>query len=180
MATGLVTSLVERLARAVNSDNVAGYSRHPETIRCGVLESLERSVERFAAHGRRELIEAFAILAGPESSTLRSILDSPHHGSYQTVVDMLNLSTNGDVLALMIAYLTKHEAPLAVRQVVARRTDAPFAASLLDVPVASPRTGAREKLGADQVARVLGVRPTSVCKRLPAERQAAAMRLMAL
>jgi HEAT repeat protein len=176
VAMGLVTEMVDRLAHAVADDAAGGYSRHPETIRKSVLESLERSVERFVRHGRRELIEAFVVLAGPDSLSLRLILESPHSPCYQTVVDMLNTSTNPDVLKLITDFLTGAEAPAAVRQVAARRTDAAFVAALLALSL-DESTPALIK----NVERIKSFAclesADAVCRRLAPAAQAGAMRL---
>jgi HEAT repeat protein len=179
VATRLVIEMVERLAHAVTAEAASGYSRHPETIRKSVLESLERSVERFVVHGRRELIEAFVILAGPDCTALRMILESPHNPCYQTVVDMLNTSTNDDVLKLLTAFLAVQDAPAAVRNVAARRTDAAFVAALLAMPLDGLNVALLRNL--DRVRSFACLEsPDALCRRLAPAAQAAAMRLMAL
>jgi HEAT repeat protein len=179
VATQLVIDMVDRLIHAVTAESTEGYSRHPETIRKSVLESLERSVERFAVHGRRELIEAYVILAGPDAPSLRAILESPHHPCYQTIVDMLNTSSNDDVLKLLTAFLTGPDAPAAVRNVISRRTDAGFVAALLAMPLDELNPLLLKNL--DRIRSYACLEsPESACRRLPPEAQAAAMRLVAL
>jgi hypothetical protein len=134
LATRLVVEMVDRIGRLESGAETTGYSRHPETIRRCVLESLERSVERFERHGRKELIEAFVVLAGADSAALRSILDLPHHACYQTVVNMLTESTNPAVLNVLIAYLADQDAPSVVRTIIAKRVDQPFVEALLAMP----------------------------------------------
>ncbi|HYO24158.1 MAG TPA: HEAT repeat domain-containing protein [Lacipirellulaceae bacterium] len=179
IATALVLELVDRLAHAADEPDAGGYSRHPETIRKGVLESLERSVERFAIHGKRELIEAFVTLAGPESSTLRAVLEAPHHPCFQTVYDVLNLSTNPAVLDLLTSYLANHEAPGSVRQVVARRTDPPFVAALLGMPLPADSSWLAKNMAGIKALACLAS-GEAVCKRTAPAGQAAAMRLTSL
>ncbi len=116
LAIKLVVEMVDRLGSLGADGEATGYSRHPETIRRCVLESLERSVERFAEHGRERLIEAFVVLAGPESNTLRAILESHHHPCHQTVVNALTHSANANVLNLLVAYLVGQDAPLVGAQ----------------------------------------------------------------
>jgi hypothetical protein len=177
-ATALVIELVERLVHAASAEQTGGYSRHPETIRRGVLESLERSVERFAVHGRKELIEAFAVLAGAESAALRAILDSPHHPCLPTIVDMLLGSANPDVIKLLVSYLLNPEAPAVVRQIVAKRTDPPFVVALLGLPLEMAGPALAKNLGRIKSFACLAS-IDAVCKRLEPTEQAAAMRLVA-
>jgi HEAT repeat protein len=134
LATRLVVEMVERIGRLETGAEATGYSRHPETIRRCVLESLERSVERFENHGRKELTEAFVVLAGADSQSLRAILDLQHHACYQTVVNMLTESTNPAVLNVLVAFLANHDAPAAVRTIIAKRVDQPFVETLLSMP----------------------------------------------
>ncbi len=178
-ATRLIAEMVERLAHATSSEEPGGYSRHPETIRKSVLESLERSIERYAVHGRRELVEAFVVLAGADSPALRSILEMPHHSCHQTVVDMLNLSTTPDVLAVLVSYMTTQDAPAAMRTVAARRTDAPFVMALLSMELAPPSPLLSKNVNRIKSFACLAS-AESVCKRLAPASQAAAMRLVAM
>lgn len=134
-AMRLVLEMVERLGALETAGEDAGYSRHPETIRRCVLESLERSVERFAEHRREKLIEAFVVLAGAESLALRLILESIHHPCHQIVVDTLTHSDHPGVLDLLTSYLIGQDAPQIVRTVVGRRTDRPFVEALCAIPL---------------------------------------------
>lgn len=179
IATELVIGLVDRLLQAAPAESAGGYSRHPETIRKSVLESLERSVERFVVHGRRPLVEAFAVLAGPESTALRNILELPQHPCYQTVFDMLNTSTNDGVLQLLTAFLTSHEAPAAVRTVAARRTDAAFVGALLAMPLSGENPALTKNLSRIRSFACLES-PDAACRRLSPTAQAAAMRVVSL
>jgi HEAT repeat protein len=178
-ATGLVVEMVNRLAHATSATEPGGYSRHPETIRKGVLESLERSIERFIIHTRRELVEAFVVLAGPESPSLRVVLESSGHPCYGPVMDVLNLSTNVDVLALLVAYLTSQDAPAAVRTVVSRRTDSAYMAALLGMPLDGANAMLVKNLGRIKSFACLAS-ADATCKRLSPDALAAAMRLVSL
>ncbi len=179
VATQLIIEMVERLVHGqFGEGDGGGFSRTPETIRKRVLDSLERSVERFMVHGRRELIEAFVVLAGPESQSLRTILESMHHPCYQTVIDMLNMSTNPGVLTLITDFLAADEAPTAVRAVAARRTDAAFVTTLLAMPLL-PTPGLVKNMGRIKAFACLAS-PEAVCKRLAPAAQAAAMRIVAM
>jgi len=133
-AMSLVLEMVDRLDEFEPDQEDAGYSRHPETIHHSVLESLQRSVERFPRHGRKQLVEAFVVLAGAASDALRSILEAPHHSCHETVLDALTHSDHPGVFKLITDYFVNHEAPAAVRAVVSRRVDRPFVESLCTLP----------------------------------------------
>ncbi len=178
VATALVIGLVGRLLKPGDEEQ-SGFSRHPETIRRSVLESMERSVERFGAHKRDELVEAFVVLAGPDHPTLRSILETSHHVCHETVAAMLHDSANPDVLRLLAAYLAGYDAPAAVRNVAARRTDGPFVATLLGLPLDPNNAALAKNLGRIRSFACLAS-TDAVCKRLSPEDQSAAMRLVAL
>jgi HEAT repeat protein len=179
IATELVLGLVARLTRPMSDDESAGFSRHPETIRRSVLESLERSVERYAFHQRDELVEAFAALAGPDNPALRTILDSKFHACHATVVQMLSESAQPDVLELLAKFLMGHEAPPAVRAVVSRRTDGPFVEVLLRLPLKPSPMALEKNLSLIRSFACLAS-TDAVCKRLAPADQATAMRLVAL
>jgi HEAT repeat protein len=179
IATELVRGLIDRLMHSEEDGGEGGYSRHPETIRRSVLESLERSIERFALHGRRALVEGFVELAGPDDLSLRTILDSPLHPCYQTISETLELSVSDGLVGLLTAYLVGYEAPLAVRNVVARRTDGTFVAALLSMPIDATNAVLAKNMGRIKSLACLAS-AEAACRRLPPPAQAAAMRLVAL
>ncbi len=179
IATELVRGLIDRLLTSDGDGDDAGYRRHPETMRRSVLESLERSVERFALHGRRALVEGFVELAGPDDRSLRAILDSPLHPCYQTISEMLDLSVSDGVLELLTACLVSYEAPLAVRNVVSRRTDGAFVAALLSMPIDAGNAALARNMARIKSLACLES-AEAACRRLPPAGQAAAMRLVAM
>ena len=65
-------------------DELAGTShrsdrRDPQLIRRYVVGSLEPAVQRYGQHKRREVIEAFLLLAGRDNGTLKHVMQSPRH-----------------------------------------------------------------------------------------------------
>jgi HEAT repeat protein len=178
-AIELTLRLIEQLSDWIASDRQPAVGRDPETIRLCVLESLERSVERFREHQRPELIEAFVVLAGPHSEALVRIVETPHHPCFPSVVQSLSASASPGVIRLLLDMLTTKDAPQIVRNVIAKRTDGPFAAALLAVPLDPKNTILRRNL-----ARLRGVACCceavhDVCTALEPLEQAAAMRLLA-
>jgi len=131
-ATELVVRLVNRLSEMVLGNRDKNDRRDPEAIRRYVLESLERSVERFRRHERAELIEAFVILAGPSCGLLKKIIDDPRHACYGTVVNTLSNSRSTGVIELLINFLKISNTSLGVLNVISRRADDPFVKRLLE------------------------------------------------
>ncbi|NOY30362.1 MAG: hypothetical protein GXP28_09355 [Planctomycetes bacterium] len=146
-ATELVVRLVNRLSEMTHGQRDKKDRRDPEAIRRYVLESLERSSERFRQHGRAELIEAFVILAGPSSSLLRKILDDPHHVCYGTVVNTLANSQSSGVIELLISFLKAANTSLGILNVISRRADEPWVERLLECTSAEMLPKVQKNLG---------------------------------
>jgi len=131
-ATKLVVRLVNRLSEMVHGQRDKNDRRDPEAIRRYVLESLERSIERFRRHKRAEIIEAFVILAGPSCGLLRKIIDDPHHACYSTVLNTLSNSQSTGVIELLTSFLKTANTSLSMLNIISRRADEPFMERLLE------------------------------------------------
>ncbi len=131
-ATELVLRLVGQLSEMVYGKRDYEDRRDPQSLCRFVLESLERSVERFRTHKRSELIEAFVILGGPSNNTLRQILDDPHHPCYLTVINVMTNSQCTGVLKFLLQSLQNEHASLNVLNVISKRDDSKFVNLLLD------------------------------------------------
>lgn len=131
-ATDLVLRLVQQLSEIAHGPRDSSDRRDPESLCRFVLESLERSVERFRTHNRPELIEAFVVLAGPTSSVLCQILDEPHHPCYLTVINTLITSRSAGVIDLLLRSLQSEHTPLNLLNVISKRDDDEFVTQLLD------------------------------------------------
>lgn len=132
-ATTLVLRLTQQLSEMVHGPRDYNERRNPESLARFVLESLERSVERFRTHNRTELIEAFVILAGPSSGTLRQILDEPHHPCYLTVINTLTNSRCAGVTKFLLKSLKSDHTSLNILNVISKRDDAEFVTKLLEL-----------------------------------------------
>lgn len=131
-ATELVLRLSQQLSEMVHGPRDYEDRRNPESLCRIVLESLERSVERFRTHKRSELIEAFVILGGPTSSVLRQILDEPHHPCYLTVINTLTNSQCAGVTEFLVRSLKSEHTSLNILNVISKRDDASFVQLLLE------------------------------------------------
>lgn len=131
-ATQLVLRLVQQLSDMIHGPRDYEDRRNPEALSRIVLESLERSVERFRTHKRSELIEAFVILGGLSSNVLRQILDEPHHPCYLTVINTLTNSDSAGVVEFLLRSLKTEHTSLNVLNVVSKRDDPTFVKKLLE------------------------------------------------
>jgi HEAT repeat protein len=177
-ALDLTARLIDQLLNWIENNSEPVIGRDPHTIRYCVLESLERSVERFREHQRPELLEAFIVLAGPNCGALQTILETSYHPCHASVVHTLTESTNPGVIRLLTAMLTTMETPQVIRSVIARRTDRPFVEALLAVPLDLKNGPLRRNL-----ARLKSVAcceaAQQLCVQYSPEQQAAAMHLFA-
>jgi hypothetical protein len=177
-ALDLTARLINQLLNWIDNNNEPIIGRDPQTIRYCVLESLERSVERFREHQRPELLEAFIVLAGPHCGTLQSILEASYHPCHASVVHTLLESRNPGVVRLLTAMLTTKEAPQVIRNVIARRTDRPFVEALLGIPL-DLATGPLRRNLARMKSIACCEASQQLCVQYGADQQAAAMRLYA-
>lgn len=132
-ATTLVLRLTQQLSEMVHGPRDYNDRRNPESLARFVLESLERSVERFRTHNRSELIESFVILAGPSCNTLRQILEEPHHPCYLTVINTLTHSKCSGVIQFLVKSLKGEHTSLNILNVISKRDDPGFVKKLLEL-----------------------------------------------
>jgi len=131
-ATKLVLRLVGQLSELVHGPRDPQDRRDSAWLSRFVLESLERSVERFRTHKRTELIEAFVVLGGPSSGVLRQILEEPHHPCYLAVINTLTNSSSTGVMEFLLGALKSDHASLNILNVISKRNDIEFVSRLLD------------------------------------------------
>lgn len=120
--------------------------RDPRLIRHRVVGDLERSVARFAKHKRREIAEAFVLLAKRNNVTLNQILSDPHHAAFLVLVDALSASSSGGVVRLLLSFLDDPHAPSAVLSVAAKRCDLKFVRYLLRKVGREPSSALKQNL----------------------------------
>jgi hypothetical protein len=125
--TKLVGQLYEQHARGEQTDSRSD----PQWLYRHVVSCLETSVQRFGRHRRREVIEAYLILARPDNEVLNQVLNNSHHVSYLVIVDVLSLSSHEGVIKLLIDYLDNPQMPAAMPSIISNRCDLKFIRSLL-------------------------------------------------
>jgi len=105
--------------------------RDPQVVRRNVTSSLESAVRQYSKHQRREVVDAFLVLASRDNATLKMILQDPHHASYLALVDALLHNPRPGVMRLLLSFVDDPHAPSAAISVLARRTDRKFLDHLL-------------------------------------------------
>jgi HEAT repeat protein len=130
-AATTVLQLAEQLSDEILSQRDYRIRRDPQMQRAHVLISLEKAACEFHVHGRRELVEAFLLLANRENATLKHVLQSPTDRTFGPLTDVLSSSTRPGVERLLLSYLDDPFAPLAAMQIMVRRRDVAFLRRLL-------------------------------------------------
>ena len=118
----LVCTLCDELAGGRDPSD----RRDPQMIRRYVLGSLETAVHRFSQHQRREVIESFLLLAGPENVVLRQILGNVAHAAMAAIIDAFSKTSQRGILRLLLSFLDDPSVPSRVLNVIAGRGDARF------------------------------------------------------
>ncbi|MDX1945612.1 MAG: HEAT repeat domain-containing protein [Pirellulaceae bacterium] len=143
---GTVLQLAELLCEELAAPRDYRIRRDPQLQRQHVLGSLERAVAEFDQHGRRELIEAFLLLASRENAVLRRILQSPADRGFLPLIEALGASSRPGVERLLLSLLDDPHAPLSAIHALARRRDLAFVRRLLRKIGAEPSAAARLNL----------------------------------
>ena len=130
-AAAAVLHLAEMLCEEVAAPRDYRIRRDPQLQRQHVMPSLERAAFDYESHQRRELLEAFLLLADRENAVLKRILQSPADRTFLPMLDLLATSSRQGVMRLLLSYLDDCHAPLAAIHVIARRRDVSFLRNLL-------------------------------------------------
>jgi HEAT repeat protein len=130
-AARTVLQLADLLAEELAAPRDYRIRRDPQMQRAHVLGSLEKAACDFHQHGRRELVEAFLLLANRENAALKHVLQSPADRSFGPLSEVLANSSRPGVERLLLSYLDDPFAPLAALQTMVRRRDVVFLRRLL-------------------------------------------------
>jgi HEAT repeat protein len=125
-AAAATLELAELLAEELTSPRDYRIRRDPQLQRNHVLGSLEKAATSLDEHGRRELLEAFLLLANRENAVLKRILQSPADRGFLPLVELLATSSRPGIERLLLSYLDDPHAPLAAMQIIGRRCDVSF------------------------------------------------------
>ena len=126
-AAAATLELAELLAEELTSPRRLRIRRDPQLPAQPRLATLERAATSLDEHGRRELLEAFLLLANRENAGLKRILQSPSDRGFLPLVDLLATSSRPGIERLLLSYLDDpHAAAGGAMQIIGRRGDISF------------------------------------------------------
>ncbi len=126
LAADTLLALAEMLFDELAGPRDYRNRRDPQLVRNFVLGALESSLARFDQHRRREILEAFLLLASRENSLLKGLLNHVHEKVYLATVSLLTSSRRPGVMRLLLSYLDDQHAPTTIHSILTRRSDVPF------------------------------------------------------
>ncbi|MEQ8786840.1 MAG: HEAT repeat domain-containing protein [Pirellulaceae bacterium] len=138
--------LAEQLYDELAAPRDYSRRRDPQLVRQHALSHLEKSIQRFDQHKRREILETFLTLVGRDNATLKRILQNPHDKCYLPLVDMLKTSPRVGVMRLVLNFLDDPHAPTSAINVLSHRGDMAFLTHLLKKIGYEPSSAARLNL----------------------------------
>jgi HEAT repeat protein len=125
-AARAILSLAESLNDEMVTPRDYRNRRDPRVIRRFVVGALEVSINRFEAHQKREIVEAFLILTTCENSALAGILRHTKTKLFHTAMNLLATSPRLGVIRLLLNFLDIVYTPLPCRKVLSSRHDISF------------------------------------------------------
>jgi HEAT repeat protein len=154
---GLADQLYEELA----SPPEDGTRRDPQLVRQHVVGGLETSVQRYVCHKRREVIEAFLLLASRDNVTFKLVIQDPRHPAFVVLLETLAKSPRPGVIRLLLNSLEDPHAPSAALSVVGNRADLPFIRYLLRKIGREPSPVVRQNL--KRITSIAWLRTLDAC-----------------
>jgi HEAT repeat protein len=103
----------------------------PALVRRNLLPSLEQSINRFGAHQRLEVVDAFLLVVPSSNPTLLKILGDAEHPCYRPIIDSLKTSALTPILELLTQLVHDLKVPASVLEIIANRKDRKFLDYLL-------------------------------------------------
>jgi HEAT repeat protein len=146
LAARTLLALMETLYEELAAPRDYRNRRDPQRDRQHATSSLESSVLRYPKHQRKEVVEAFLIVAPCDNVVLTQVLSDPHHGTYLAMVDALLHSPRPGVMRLLLNYLDHPHPPSAALAALARRGDRKFVGRLLKRMASEPTSMAAQNL----------------------------------
>ncbi|MBW3597151.1 MAG: HEAT repeat domain-containing protein, partial [Planctomycetes bacterium] len=146
LAAQSLLELAELLYEELASPYSPVHGGDPNVKRTRMIAALEKSLERWPHHHRREVLEAFLLLCPRDHALVKQVLNNPHDPTYLHVIDLLAQSRQPGIMRLLLSYLDDRRAPSAALQTLARRSDKIFVARLLKKIGFEPTAAARRNL----------------------------------
>ena len=125
-AAGAILALAELLNDELANPRDYRNRRDPHIVRRFVVGVLETSINRFELHQRREIVEAFLVLATCENSALRGILRHSNARVFHTACNLLANSPRLGVIRLLLNFLDSLHTPAPCRKAISCRHDISF------------------------------------------------------
>ena len=180
---GLCTASLQ-LARSLSAwiearqQGVDDRNEDPAFVRRPALHSLGMAVDRFGAHGRLELIDAFLMITTSGDPVLRRILNDETHPAREPLIEGLLTSRGYGAMDVLVGAMEDVDEAQWLLELAATRCDRPYVDRLLG------RLGERPGVRAIENARRLSQfgwtdpARAELLLSLDGPQQAAAMRLM--
>jgi hypothetical protein len=125
-AAAATLELAEQLLEELAGPRDYRVRRDPQLQRAAILPALERAAMNLAAHGRRELLEAFLLLTSRENAALKKLLQSPNERMFPDLAEVLTTNPRPGIERLLLTYLDDPHAPRAALDIIGRRCDVSF------------------------------------------------------
>lgn len=125
IAAQTVLDLAEALYDELAAPRDYRERRDPQRVRQHVTGCLELALARSSSPVSAEIVEAFLLLANPDNSLLRRILEDASQSHHRLVRQVFERSPRAGVFRLLLRYI-ETSAPSAVLEVIAKRNDVPF------------------------------------------------------
>ena len=177
-AAQTVLRLTEQLYAELCAPEDQASRRDLDGVRRWITSTLEVGVRKFNVHRRREVIEAFLLVAKQQNVVLRQVLQYPQDANHQAVVEILATSPQGGVIRLLLSFLEEPQLPQVVKNVLANRCDLKFVKNLLQMVRARSQRSVQETFG--RLDRLSWAEPGhEVLRKLDDSGQRDAVRLLA-
>ena len=125
-ATRIIQELTEAFYLELSGHDRPEMHRDYDTLRKRLTGTLEEAVGSYSIHESQEVLEAFLMLAKPQSVVLRRILQSPDETVHVPLVEAMKTSQRGGVLRLLLAFLEDPQMPNVARNILTSREDTKF------------------------------------------------------
>jgi HEAT repeat protein len=177
-AAAALIALADELYHDLATTRDERRRRDPQTARNHAVAALEQSIRRFAAHQRREPIEAFLQLVPRDNALLSRILSDPREPSFVPMLEILQSSVQPGVMRLLSGFLDDSRPPTAGLSAGLRRTDRRWVDHLLKRIGAEPSPAIRANL--KHVGSIPWLADQRLVESLDEPQQRAAVRMAAV
>lgn len=146
LAAVTLLELSSSLYEELSSRKSKRRRRDPSLVRRNLISSFQQSVQRYPKHQRREILEAFLIIAPRDNVTLKRILQDPYSKAFLPLIDLLNHSSRPGIIRQVLGFLNDHKTPVSAINVLANRTDVNLVRNLMRKIGSEPTVIAKSNL----------------------------------